>query len=245
MVVPGGAFVGGFLRAGPFAAGIEHVLDLVDRLLDGLAGKPVQRFERRQLHRSDPGAPPGELEREEPRRRADVENAQAAHVLGEREALQAAAKIVEPGRYQPVSQIDGVVPVVARGFIEAKRPQTFVETACLVGMLGRDAPLLFRLKLLDHDELPSVQRQARPTARAALHAIRPGATAVPPAEVFASRNTRHESRLFHEIRPECNPPWSDGRTARLGFGVTNHETRVTAFFQKLASPAGFEPALPP
>ena len=166
VVVLGGAFGGGLLRAGPFAAGIEHVLDLVDGLLDGLAGKPVQRFERRQFHRSDPSAPLGELEREEPGRRADVENAQAAHLLGKREAIEAAAKIVEPGRHQLVAEIDGVVPVVARGFIEPKRPQTFVEPARFAGMLGRDASLLFRLKLLsellagDQELMKSAVREA-------------------------------------------------------------------------------------
>ena len=108
-----------------------------------------------------------------------------------------------------------------------------------------------------------------------LNASRRGATAVPPASVFGSRNTRHETRItafsrdtkhesrpfrclsgdsseshpnpgqpvFHETRdtnhgfcvsfkprPQRKLPWSNGRTACLGFGGsrnTKHETRIT------------------
>ena len=45
-----------------------------------------------------------------------------------------------------------------------------------------------------------------------------------------SRIATHETRLF------CNPPSSRGPTACQGFGVTNHETRNTAFL--IGSPCG-------
>ena len=50
---------------------------------------------------------------------------------------------------------------------------------------------------------------------------------------FASRITR-----FYETRPERKLTWSNGRTACIGFGVTNHETR---FFPAAPSPAGRGP----
>ena len=59
--------------------------------------------------------------------------------------------------------------------------------------------------------------------------------------LFTKHETRNTNHGFSQPRPERKPPWSNGRTRCLGFvlgsRITNHETRITAFFKLRPSDA--------